>query len=62
MRIFVESLKRLYANYRITKESVIELFEKQKITEEEKIYILTGKGDANVYSSDKWWWHSYAVN
>ena len=39
MSIFVESLKRLYANYRITKESVIELFEKQKITEEEKIYI-----------------------
>ena len=53
MSIFVESLKRLYANYRITKESVIELFEKQKITEEEKIYILIGKVDANVYSSDK---------
>ena len=53
MSIFVESLKRLYANYRITKESVIELFEKQKITEEEKIYVLTGKGDVNVYSSDK---------
>ena len=53
MSIFVESLKRLYANYRITKESVIELYNKEKITEEEKIYILTVKEDVNVYNSDK---------
>ena len=53
MSIFVESLKRLYVNYRITKESVIELYNKEKITEEEKIYILTGKEDVNVYNSDK---------
>ena len=62
MNILVESLKRLYANYRITKESVIELYNKEKITEEEKIYILTGKEDVNVYNSDKWWWYSYTVN
>lgn len=43
MSIFVQSLKRLYLEYRITKESVIELYEKGKITEEEKIYIFTGK-------------------
>lgn len=43
MTIFVESLKRLYSNYRITKESVEELYEKGKITEEDKLYILTGK-------------------
>ena len=43
MSIFVESVKRLYANYRITKESVIELYDKGKITQEDKIYILTGK-------------------
>ena len=53
MNILVESLKRLYVNYRITKESVIELYNKEKITEEEKIYILTGKEDVNVYNSDK---------
>lgn len=43
MNVFVESLKRLYSNYMITKESVIELYEKGKITEEDKLYILTGK-------------------
>lgn len=43
MNILVESLKRLYSQYRITKESVNELFEKGTITEEDKIYILTGK-------------------
>ncbi len=43
MNILVESLKRLYSNYRITKESVIELYDKGAITEEDKIYILTGK-------------------
>ena len=43
MSIFVESIKRLYANYRITKESVIELYDKGTISEEDKLYILTGK-------------------
>lgn len=40
MSILVESLRRLYSNYRITKESVIELFEKGTITEADKNYIL----------------------
>ena len=43
MTILVESLKRLYSDYRITKDSVEELYSKGKITEEDKRYILTGK-------------------
>lgn len=43
MSILIESLKRLYLDYRITKDSVIELYEKGTISEEDKIYILTGK-------------------
>lgn len=40
MNILVESLKRLYINYRITEESVVELFNKETITENEMNYIL----------------------
>lgn len=40
MRQFVESLKRLYANKKLTEEKVIELFKNGKITENEKLYIL----------------------
>lgn len=40
MNILVESLKRLYSNYRITEESVIELFNKGTINEEDMNYIL----------------------
>ena len=40
MRQFVESLKRLYNGNLINKQKVIELFEKNKITENEKKYIL----------------------
>lgn len=40
MNQFVESLKRLYENGRVPKEKVMELFEKKKITQEEKKYIL----------------------
>lgn len=40
MNILVESLRRLYSNYRITEESVIELFNKGTITENEMKYIL----------------------
>ena len=40
MNILVESLKRLYSNYRITEESVIELFNKGKINENDKNDIL----------------------
>lgn len=38
--ILVESLKRLYLTYRITEESVIELFNKGSITDEDMKYIL----------------------
>ena len=40
MRQFVESLKRLYKNGRITQGKVTVLFKENKITEEEKKYIL----------------------
>lgn len=40
MRQFVESLKRLYANEKLTEEKVIQLFKNGKITENEKNYIL----------------------
>lgn len=39
-RQFVEVLKRLYANGKLNKEKVVELFESGKITENEKNYIL----------------------
>lgn len=40
MRQFVESIKRLYVNEKLTEEKVIELFESGKITENEKNYVL----------------------
>lgn len=42
-RQFVESIKRLYVNGKISKEKVVELFESCKITEIEKMYILDVK-------------------
>jgi hypothetical protein len=41
MRQFVESLKRLYRNGKITQNKVTILFKENKITEEEKKYILS---------------------
>lgn len=38
--MFVESLRRLYKDEKLTSEKVIELFQNGKITEEEKWYIL----------------------
>lgn len=38
--VFVESLKRLYKNGKVTEEKILELFENGKITKEEKLYIL----------------------
>ena len=40
MNIFVESLKRLYQDDKISVEKIIELSKNNKITEEEKEYIL----------------------
>jgi hypothetical protein len=41
MRQFVESLKRLYRNGKIAQNKVTILFKENKITEEEKKYILS---------------------
>lgn len=38
---FVESLKRLYQTDKVQKEKVVELCESGKLSEEEKIYILS---------------------
>lgn len=40
MNQFVESLKRLYKNGKVSTEKIIELFNNDKITDEEKWYIL----------------------
>lgn len=40
MNQFVESLKRLYKDGKVTEEKVVELFVSGKITEKEKMYIL----------------------
>lgn len=40
MNQFVESLKRLYKDGKVTEEKIYELYESGKITEEEKMYIL----------------------
>lgn len=40
MNLFVESLKRLYENQDVKEEKIIELCKNDKITEDEKNYIL----------------------
>lgn len=40
MRQFVESLKRLYQNNKLSLEKIEELLQTNKISEEEKAYIL----------------------
>lgn len=45
--LFVESIRRLYADGKITKEKVLELYEGKKITEEELKYILDVKTNVN---------------
>lgn len=42
-RLFIESLKRLYKDKKVTEEKILELFESGKITEKEKLYILEVK-------------------
>lgn len=39
--IFVESIKRLYRSKKITAKKVTDLFQNNKITEDEKEYILS---------------------
>ena len=40
MNQFIESLRRLYQDNKISKETVIKLFNNGKITKEEELYIL----------------------
>lgn len=44
MNQFVESMKRLYKNGKVTKEKIVKLYESKKITEEELSYILDVNG------------------
>lgn len=41
--IFVESMRRLYIDNKVNTDKIIELFESEKITEEEKWYILNAR-------------------
>lgn len=43
MNQFVESLKRLYKDMKVTEEKIVELYVSGKITDEEKVYILEVK-------------------
>ena len=38
--IFVESMRRLYRDGKVSEKKIVELFESGKITEQEKSYIL----------------------
>ena len=38
--VFVESMRRLYRDNKVDESKIIELFNNNKITEEEKLYIL----------------------
>ncbi len=38
--VFVESMRRLYRDGKVSEKRIVELFECEKITEEEKLYIL----------------------
>lgn len=40
MRQFVETMKRLYVNGKVNENKIVELFESEKITSEEKEYIF----------------------
>lgn len=44
--LFVESIRRLFKDGKVSKEKVLELYEGKKITEEELKYILEVKDDA----------------
>lgn len=43
MNQFVESMKRLYKDGKVEEKKIVELFVSDKITEEEKLYILDVK-------------------
>jgi protein gp37 len=41
--VFVESMRRLYKDEKVTEKKILELFESKKITEEEKWHILNAR-------------------
>lgn len=41
--VFVESMRRLYKDGKVSVDKVLELFESGKITDEEKWYILNAR-------------------
>lgn len=41
--IFVESMRRLYRDEKVSEKKIVELFESGKITEEEKWHILNAR-------------------
>lgn len=41
--VFVESMRRLYKDEKVDANKIIKLFESNKITEEEKWYILNAR-------------------
>ena len=45
MSVFVDTLKRLYEDKRVSKEKIDELLELKKITLEEHLYILGKDGE-----------------
>lgn len=46
--LFVESIRRLYKEGRITKDKVLELFKNKKITADEMEYILSNGSNESV--------------
>lgn len=43
IREFVKSLKRLYGNHMISEIKINELYNENKITKDEKLYVLEGR-------------------
>jgi hypothetical protein len=41
--VFVESMRRLYRDGKVSEKKILELFESKKITEEEKWHILNAR-------------------
>lgn len=41
--IFIESMRRLYRDGKVSEHKILELFESKKITEEEKWHILNAR-------------------
>lgn len=44
--VFVESMRRLYMDNKVDTKKILELFESEKISEEEKWHILNARKDS----------------